>query len=177
MAEWDFSAHEIPLIGTLFKDPTQENLRNQMDQAASTYAAMRPELAQSQMNALGNMASMFTPYNRSMDMFYGPGSAIDFSQALQSPLTSGMAGQTAFGPYAPKAAPMQAQTGPMQQPRPQITIQMPTQQAGVGGPEAVTPAPPPQPQFAPPPMPQQPDQEPAPPQPEQDPKRLRAGEL
>lgn len=69
----DLSPHKVPFIGSMFQNPNEIHMKQQMNQAGAAYGQMRPEIQQAYMNSLSNVAAGFQPMNNALLSMYGPG--------------------------------------------------------------------------------------------------------
>jgi hypothetical protein len=81
--------HKIPLIGGFFDDPAAEEKQRMLHQMAIAYQAQRPELAQSQTNALNQSLQAYAPSNEMLGKMYGQGAMADLGALGQNPMTPG----------------------------------------------------------------------------------------
>lgn len=82
--------HGLPLIGGFFDDPAAEAKQKALGQLAAAYQAQRPEMAQSQTNALNQTLGAYAPANNMMGQMYGPSAMQDLTALGQNPMTPGM---------------------------------------------------------------------------------------
>lgn len=82
--------HKLPLIGGFFSDPAAEEKQKMLHALAVAYQAQRPELAQSQTNALNQQLGAYAPMNNAMGQVYGPSAMVDLQALGQNPMTPGM---------------------------------------------------------------------------------------
>lgn len=80
----------IPVLGGLFSNDHEADKVLSLQKLAQAYQVHRPEMHQSQMNALGNQLSAYAPANAMLGQMYGPQSMVDVSQLQQDPFTPGM---------------------------------------------------------------------------------------
>lgn len=69
----DFGMHELPIVGGLFRNPQEEFKAQQMNTAARTMAAARPEMTQARLNSLRQASAAMQPVNNALATMYGPG--------------------------------------------------------------------------------------------------------
>ena len=89
----------IPLIGSLFGTDEEKAAQQSFQDVANRYRQLRPELAQSRSNALGQQLEALRPSNAMVGAMAGgdPSMQIDFGKIAQSPMTPGLVG----GPPSP----------------------------------------------------------------------------
>lgn len=96
---------DIPLVGGFLGDSRSDKAGKAkleaMRDAAMQYASYRPIAMQQRMNALNNLAGLFTPVNAALGQMYGPRATFDTGLMTQSPVISqnmfpawGIPGQT-----------------------------------------------------------------------------------
>jgi hypothetical protein len=66
------SMSEMPLVGGLFDDPREEDLKRNMLAAAQQYQAYRPELRDARVNATNQSLAAYQPAQRALIDMYGP---------------------------------------------------------------------------------------------------------
>ncbi len=82
----DIQAHRLPIVGAFFGNPAEQHQMQQMDMAARTYGAYRPEMAQAQMNSLRNLGSIYQGTNNLLATAGGGQGGVNMGQAYQSPM-------------------------------------------------------------------------------------------
>ena len=82
--------HGLPIVGSLFSDPAAEAKTKALGKLAAAYQAQRPELAQTQTNALNQQLQAFAPANNMLGEMYGPSAMQDLTALGQNPMTPGM---------------------------------------------------------------------------------------
>lgn len=94
--------HKIPLVGGFFNDDKAAAKLKALHELALAYQAGRPELAQSQTNALGQTLQAYAPANNMLGAMSGGGDSTMVNlQALgQNPLTPGSLTDGGVGPTA-----------------------------------------------------------------------------
>ena len=98
----NFQPHRIPIVGPmLFGDPNEQFNKEQMHRAAQTYAAMRPGIANAQMNALMGASQFQQPGSNAMQDIFGEGYGIGAGNEgpmYANPLPPSLMGNPSFGP-------------------------------------------------------------------------------
>lgn len=95
----DSTLHKLPLIGGFIPDPAAEEKQRMLHQLAVAYQAQRPELAQTQTNALNQSLGAYKPSNDMIGQMYGQGAMADLNALGKNPMTPGMM-KPAVGPLA-----------------------------------------------------------------------------
>jgi hypothetical protein len=108
--------NSIPVAGgflsSIWGDPDKEKHQRSIEQAGQQIAQYRPELMNSRMNSISQMAGAFEPMNQLMQQMYGggkpgagpTGGMMDIQSMINNPMTQGMQDQmyqAAFGRGAP----------------------------------------------------------------------------
>lgn len=73
MAGLDIQMHNMPIVGSFFRNPMEEYQLQQFQQAAGALQGYRPEAAQTRMNTLRNAASAFQPAASTLQTMGGGG--------------------------------------------------------------------------------------------------------
>lgn len=81
--------HKLPLVGGFFDDPAADAKTKMLHDMAIAYQAQRPELAQSQTNALQQSLGAYSGANKMIGDMYGQGYMADLNALGRNPLTPG----------------------------------------------------------------------------------------
>lgn len=105
-------AGNLPIVGGLaksvFGDPAEEAHQKAMQQVAAAAAQRRPQMMESRMNAMRQMAPAFEPMNKMMAEMNGMGPdarMMDMNAMTQNPMTQGMQDQMYQNAFGGRMAP------------------------------------------------------------------------
>lgn len=81
---------KLPILGSLYDSPEEQRAQEQLERTADNYRRMKPEVAQSYANVMGNQLSALEPQNNFLGGMVGEEFMLDLDKLKQSPVTPGM---------------------------------------------------------------------------------------
>jgi hypothetical protein len=79
--------HKVPLLGSFFDDPAEEELKSELKKMGRQYEEMRPWTQESMMNALRQSSLMAQPYQDLMGMMYGQNATVPTEGLFDNPMS------------------------------------------------------------------------------------------
>lgn len=87
----------LPVVGSLFPDKNEKELRELMLSLASSMQQNRGDIERAGVRSLQNELSAYAPMNSLLGEMYGPDGMLDLDTPAQSPLPQGFTGKNPLG--------------------------------------------------------------------------------